>query len=83
MTAQAWITTTWGRICETLQPELWALRKEVRRYIEQVQDARGMVIIERQLKKIAQQQAADLSERLAQRTRELKAARAALKRASA
>ena len=30
MTAYAWWVTTWGRIRETLQPELWALRKALR-----------------------------------------------------
>jgi uncharacterized protein involved in exopolysaccharide biosynthesis len=81
MTAHAWLTTTWGRIRETLQPELFALRNEIRRMDEKLEDARAQVIAERNLKVMAQRQLADVHDRLAARSRELKAARARLKRA--
>jgi hypothetical protein len=74
MTARAWLVTTWGRIRETLQPELFALRRDLAH-------AREVIVTERSLKRLAQQRANELSEKLAQRSRELKAARAKVKKA--
>jgi hypothetical protein len=75
MTAHAWLVTTWGRIRETLQPELFALRRDLAH-------ARDVIVTERELKKMAQQRANELSEKLAQRSRELKAARAKVRQAA-
>ena len=75
MTAHAWLVTTWGRIRETLQPELFALRRDLAH-------ARDVIVTERELKKMAQRQANELSEKLAQRSRELKAARAKVRQAA-
>jgi hypothetical protein len=75
MTAHAWLVTTWGRIRETLQPELFALRRDLAH-------ARDVIVTERELKKMAQQRANELSETLAQRSRELKAARAKVRQAA-
>ena len=76
MTARAWLLTTWGRIRETLQPELFALRRE----LEQAQKMRSENGVRATLATheawLAKEQVKALSERLAQRTRELKAARA-------
>ena len=90
MTAQAWITTTWGRIRETLQPDLFALRQEVRSLADEVrrletqaEDAMTLVVCERRMRHADQIKVIDLTERLARRSQDLKAARAALKRASA
>jgi hypothetical protein len=80
MTAHAWLVTTWGKVRETLQPELFALRNEIRRLDEKLEDARAQVIAERNLKVMAQRQLADVHDRLSQRSRELKAARAKLRK---
>lgn len=80
MTAHAWLLTTWGRIRETLQPELFALRNEIRQAKQQRDDAVTRIIGYREIAAQANRRATELSERLAQRTRELKAARARLKR---
>lgn len=72
MTVHAWLVTTWGRIRETLQPELWALRRK----LSEVEDERD----DWKMECLRANSRADLlSERLAQRTRELKAARAKLR----
>jgi hypothetical protein len=75
MTARAWLLKTLGRIRETLQPELFALRRDLAH-------AREVIVTERSLKRLAQQRANELSEKLAQRSRELKAARAKARRAA-
>jgi hypothetical protein len=75
MTAHAWLVTTLGRIRETLQPELFALRRDLAH-------AREVIVTERGLKRLAQQRANELSEKLAQRSRELKAARAKARKAA-
>ena len=62
-----------------MQPELWALRRELRRVKDELESTKAMLIGEFNLKRQTYRQIADLSERLAQRTRELKAARAKLK----
>ena len=74
MTARAWLLTTWGRIRETLQPELFVLRRELRKEQSASESSRQQCL------RLARANE-DLSERLAQRTRELKAARAKLKAA--
>jgi hypothetical protein len=128
MTFKAWLLTTWGKVRETLQPELFALRNELRlakaecalacdeierlrnaesnviaentvwrnraeslldqpqelaTLREQVKEARTLAINERHMKRLAEQREANLSESLAQLTRELKAARAKLKKLEA
>lgn len=87
MTAHAWLLTTWGRIRETLQPELFALRNDLRRARQEAHEARrekneavSAMVEWRNTSVLANRAANNLSERLAQRTRELKAARARLKR---
>jgi hypothetical protein len=75
MTFKAWAITAWGRIRETLQPELFALRRDLAH-------AREVIVTERSLKRLAQQRANELSEKLAQRSRELKAARAKVRQAA-
>ena len=79
MTAYAWLLTTWGRIRETLQPELFALRNDLRKARQERDEAMSAVIEWRAVSVHAQRAANNLSERLAQRTRELKAARAKLR----
>ena len=81
MTAHAWLLTTWGRIRETLQPELFALRNDLRQAKAELENARAVLIGERQLKREAQRRATELSVRLTQQAREIKAARAAVKKA--
>jgi uncharacterized protein involved in exopolysaccharide biosynthesis len=81
MTTHAWLVTTWGKVRETLQPELFALRNEMRALDAKLEYARAQIIAERNLKVMAQRQLADVHDRLAVRSRELKAARAKLKRA--
>jgi len=82
MTAHAWLVTTWGRIRETLQPELFSLRNELRQAKDDLEGARTMMIGEREMKRQAQRNANELSMKLDQRTRELKAARAKVRQAA-
>lgn len=81
MTAYAWWLTTWGRIRETLQPELFVLRGELRQARDERDTARAVLLEERNIKRIAQRNATELSKQLTQHAREIKAARAAVKRA--
>jgi chromosome segregation ATPase len=88
MTFKAWLLTTWGRIRETLQPELFALRRELREARQEFaaadrrcQELQYATQLWRDRADQANKAANNLSERLAQRTRELKAARAKLKAA--
>jgi hypothetical protein len=80
MTLHAWLTTQWGRLRETLQPELFALRRELRQARQERDDAVARIIAFRGVAAQANQQANSLAERLGQRTRELKAARAKVRK---
>ena len=54
MTFKAWLLTAWGRIRETLQPELFALRNELRRVKDEREESRLLLLGERELKRQAQ-----------------------------
>lgn len=81
MTFKAWLLTTWGHLRETLQPELFALRNELRQARQERDEAVSAMVDWRNASVLANRAANNLSERLAQRTRELKAARAKLRSA--
>jgi uncharacterized protein YukE len=88
MTAYAWLVTTWGKVRETLQPELFALRRELREARQEFAEAdrrckesQYATQLWRDRADQANKAANNLSKLLAQRTREVKAARAKLRSA--
>jgi exonuclease VII large subunit len=83
MTPRAWLTTTWGRIRERLCPDLAILRAELQQARAERDDAIARIIGYREMAAQAYRRTTDADERLAQRTRELKAARAKLRETKA